>query len=241
MFKIKNIRTGKLENLSSEEFKEKIICETKSQYLSGQVLAERTNIRVEALDILLNELKHLPIQKNIYLVTAIGRINRDKFTRYMILIDGDEYGPGLPDLIFDYVPIYSVEIKDRIKKEGTASPLSHWFRNTMGGGFSFSDIDYLITNPGLDPVLLIEEKFGKSGISSMGYGQLISYKELLTEVIERPNLLLVIFSIEDANLQSQVEYYTCNKNSFLGNNLKNGISKYSTLGVLRDNILKYIE
>lgn len=238
IFTIKNVRNGLIENLNSSQFKSKIINETESTYEDSSVLSERTGLRPESLDSLFNELKDLIVEKDIYLVTALYRINSNKHTRYMILIDGDNYNPKITNLIHDYVPIYSVSINNQKETTGVASKLSHWFRNTMGRGFSFSNIDYLIINKNFDKSILVEEKIGKIGISSLGYGQLISYKELITDVIKEPNLLLFIFSIQDAELDSTVKFYTCNKDSFIGNNLKNKDLRQTTLKNLSNKIKK---
>lgn len=241
MFIVKNVRTGQVEELNSQQFKSKIIKETNCKYENAPVLPERTSLRLEALDLLLEQLKGVLIQRNVFLVTALSRINNNKYTRYMILIDGHECNEKIVDIVFDYIPIYSVIVKDEVKEEGKASELSHWFRNTMGRGFSFSDIDYLIINPNFNKVLLIEEKIGKSGISSLGYGQLISYKELITDVIKVPNLLLLIFSVENANLKSYLSYYTCNKYSFSCNRLLNTSTSNTTIYQLSNRIMNFIK
>jgi len=224
MFTIKNIRNKEYYILTSEEFRDKIIRETGCEFENGYVTEERTGLRPESLNIFIKELskKSFVIQKHIFLVTALRRVNNDKNSRYMILIDGNEYDSRLPSLVHDYVPIYSVTIKGSVNEEGKLSSLSKWFRATMGRAFSFIDIDYLLINRYGNKVALIEEKIGKSGVSSIGYGQLISYEELLKDVLKDPRFLLFIFnSTPNASLNTVVEYYLCDKDSFEENGLRN--------------------
>lgn len=241
MFVIKDVRTGELLRLTSEEFKQKIISETNCKFENGKVLEERTGLRPESLNDFMQVLSSsLVIQKHVFLVTALCRVNCNKETRYMILIDGNEYDDRLSSLIYDYVPIYSVKIEGANDEEGKLSSLSKWFRETMGRAFSFIDIDYLIINQNYTKVALIEEKIGKSGASAIGYGQLISYKELLMDVLKKPLFLLFIFSTSNASLNTVINYYSCNLTSFDGNKLKNVSTKTKSLNDLSQAILKFM-
>ncbi|MDP3012842.1 MAG: hypothetical protein Q8M92_01280 [Candidatus Subteraquimicrobiales bacterium] len=241
MFIIKNIKTGETNELSSQQFKEKIIALTRSRFENSSVLSERTGLRPESLNALLAELNTLIIQKNVFIVTALSRINNDKHSRYLILIDSDKYDDRIADLVFDYIPIYSVKIKDELREEGVLSKLSGWFRATMGRGFSFIDIDYLIIDRDFNKAVLFEEKIGKSGVSSIGYGQLLSYKELISDVIKKQNSLFFVFSIEKANIGDTVSYFKCDKNSFSGNNLINSRTEQKTLRVLSQEIITLLQ
>lgn len=89
MFIVRNLRTGDIQHMSSEELQEKIIQETNGIHEDLPVLPERTGLRLESLDDLFNELTDFIIHKGIYLVTALSRINPNRLTRYMVLIDGE--------------------------------------------------------------------------------------------------------------------------------------------------------
>lgn len=241
MFVIKNVRTGELSRLTSEQFKEKIISETNCKYENGRVLEERTGLRPESLNEFIQVLSNnLIVQKHIFLVTALARVNNIKETRYMLLIDGEDYDYRLSTIIHNYVPVYSVKIEGALDQEGKLSTLSKWFRSTMGRAFSFIDIDYLLININYNKVALIEEKIGKSGAASIGYGQLISYKELLMDVIKNPLFLLFIFSTSNASLNTIISYYNCTISSFDGNRLKNVTTKHIRLNDLSQLIIKFM-
>ena len=210
MFKIKNLRTNNVAIMSREEFKDFIISTTHGVFENTRVLPERTGLRPESLQDLVDSLEEFRIFKGIYIVTVLGRINNNPKTRYMILIDGEHVSQDILKIFADYIPVYTVIVQNEEKIEGHASALSVWFRNTMGRGFSFIDIDYLITN-NYTKVVMIEEKIGKSGISSLGYGQALSYWELVKDVIVNPIDLYFIFSFPDIGV---ISYYKCNINSF---------------------------
>ena len=143
---------------------------------------------------MLGTLRSVILQKNVFLVSALARINSDIKSRYLILIDGEYYSSRLTEIFFNYIPVYSVTISNELKEEGKLGRLSYWFREIMGRGFSFIDIDYLLVDEKYHKVVIIEEKIGNASSQSVGYGQWISYKELITDVIAKPNVLLFIFA-----------------------------------------------
>lgn len=192
MFFLKNYRTNEKFKMNSDEFKNFIINITNSRYENSDVTRERTGLRFSILDRVTKLLSNkTQVLKNIYLVSALSRINNNKSSRYLILIDNIEYDDSILELINDYIPVYLV--KTEKYTSSNASFLSSWFRNNMGRGFSFVDIDYFITNN--RKIVLLEEKATPN--SNLGYGQLISYKELILDVLSLEAILIIANIIDD--------------------------------------------
>ena len=177
--RIKNVRTGEVFDFSDVEFRDFILKETKCSYNPSSVAPERTGRRFHKLKpLILRVQDSVNIDMNIYIITAVSRINNDPNSRYMIIIDG-EVSNGVLKLFKDNVPVIQY-IRD-IESEEFASTISKWFRSYMGRNFSFIDADYILSNTARDKALIIEEKNYSS--AGLGYGQQISYCELLTDII----------------------------------------------------------
>lgn len=186
MFKIYNYRTGITQDLTSDELKNSIITTTNSVYENTGVLPERSGKRPTLIEPFLNTLTNGVLLKGVFLVTALYRVNRDPNTRYMLVATGDKnqylnllskINPQIPFIHVDcsaFTPIH----------EG--GYLSTWFRNTMGRAFSFIDIDFIFLKA--DKIILIEEK---THIGTLGYGQKMSYDELLRDIFNIPSILCV--------------------------------------------------
>jgi len=191
VFNIEDLRTGIKYNFSSNEFRDFLIQKTKSVYENLSVTQERTNQRFPILTDLCRINHNISIQNGLFLVTALSRINNDKNTRYVLLIDGLEYSDNILFSIQDYVPVYRVNMTIDSHSESVPSALSKWFRSNMGRGFSFVDIDYFLYKNDYSRVLMIEEK--ASNNATLGYGQRISYYEMMNDVIKFNSKLTVIF------------------------------------------------
>ncbi|MGL4802052.1 MAG: hypothetical protein ACRC18_07275 [Cetobacterium sp.] len=186
MFKIYDYRTRNTHNLTSDELKDVIITTTNSVYENTRVLSERTGKRPTLIEPFLNTLTNGVLLKGVFLVTALSRVNRDPNTRYMLVATGDKdqyldflskINPQIPFIHVDcsaFTPIH----------EG--GYLSTWFRNTMGRAFSFIDIDFIFLKA--NKIILIEEK---THIGELGYGQEMSYNELLRDIFNVPSTLCV--------------------------------------------------
>jgi hypothetical protein len=242
MFEVTNLRTGETLALTSSQFKEKIILETRCTFEDSYVLRERTGLRPQHIHRLIRDLApHYYILSNVFIVTALSRINNDYNTRYMILIDGGEINIEILDVLRDYVPIYHVDIQNQMRVIGHNSELSTWFRNTMGRGFSFIDIDYLIFNPDSNSLVMIEEKVDTTSVSSIGYGQRLSYMELLSDIFNRNSTLIFVFSTTSTVVSTKVSYYICNQDSFRSRNFVNFSTREGELSTLYTIIREIIE
>jgi len=185
-FDIEDIRIGKkAKGLTGKQFNEQILRITKARYENRYVLLERTGERPKIISYYLNNIDSLVIHSNVFLVSAGRRLNSDKRTRYLILIDDERYDRRITEMVYDYVPIYAVKVEGMKRESEKASPLSKWFGQTMGRGFSFIDIDYIITNKECSKVVVVEEKVKEELKREYAYGQLLSYQELLTDVINK--------------------------------------------------------
>ena len=189
MHKLRDIRTKEIHLFSDEELRDFIIKKTKCQYEDKAVLSERTGMRYNQLKSMVKEVSlKYHLVSNLFIVTAVGRVNSDKKTRYLLISNGaiDE---SILEMVNPCVPIFVFE-KPEGESDEYASYISKWFRGTMGRAFSFIDIDYLIFDKSTDLALLIEEK--DSQFVKMGYGQEISYAEMLEDVLTVDAQLLVI-------------------------------------------------
>lgn len=209
---MKNIRDGQTRLWSSEQFRRNILYVTKSQFINKQVLRERTGLRPTALEEIMNQLnEEIIVIKDIFVVSAIYRINKDPQTRYLLLIDGSlgvKEEEIIRQIVPEYISIWSVNVTEETAGENVEHGyLSKWFRTNMGAGFSFIDIDYLLYNSATHKTLLIEEK--NHGQYTVGYGQLLSYEELLRDIIQVPANLLFLY-IHDQHY----EYFRCNIDTF---------------------------
>lgn len=211
-FVVKNVRTGsKPEVLTSQQLKQRILHITRAKYEVGNVLQERTGERPKVISNYLKNSDSLIVHDNVFLVSAVARLNNDKKTRYLILIDGEKYSQRITEIVHDYIPIYSIKIEGAKREPGKASLLSKWFRKTMGKGFSFIDIDYLITNQKSNKVVIVEEKIGKEKLEEKyNYGQLRSYQELLNDVINKDAKLYFAFV-----LGRFIKYKECYQNTHI--------------------------
>ncbi|MCK8825197.1 hypothetical protein [Fuchsiella alkaliacetigena] len=194
-FKRKDLRSGQTKILNGKEMKKSIIKQTRSKYDHQRPKDEYTGLRSPQLDKLLNQLdsETYAVYKEVFLVSALYKVNNNPQTRYLILIDGiqDSY-TEITNLIENHIPIWALEIIDRKSRSKTeCSNLSQWFRENMGRAFSFVDMDYLLHNKKEDTVLLIEEK--NSSNYKVGYGQLLSYEEMAVDAIIKPTKLLFLY------------------------------------------------
>ncbi|ADL08316.1 hypothetical protein [Thermosediminibacter oceani] len=78
-----------------------------------------------------------------------------------------------------------------------SSPFSKFFRENLGAGFSMTDIDFLLPNS-----IFIEEKTfskesGDNVYGYIGYGQCLSFNELLEDVFKEHCKILIIFTKEE--------------------------------------------
>ena len=197
MFKIYNYRDKKTLELSDTELRNYILKLTHCEYEDRPVTPERTGRRPSFLKPFLDNISKGKLLKNIFLVTAISRVNSNKETRYMFISTGnrEDYLIILP-FIKKYVSFIHIDCSNHSSvHEG--GYLSTWFRTNMGRAFSFVDIDFLILKK--EDIFLIEEKTN-NGI--LGYGQKISYMELMTDIFTiPPTLCLAYCSPESCDLK----------------------------------------
>lgn len=192
-FNLKDLRNNQQRTISEQQMKELIINKTISRYERGHVTEERTGQRFEELQGLVAMLDY-PVCSNIYIVTAIARVNSNPMNRYLILVDGACEDNSIAELFKEHIPIYSVVIdSDEQRGHGECSILSTWFRQNMGSAFSFSDVDYLIYNRHNRRALILEEKAGSPNTLKIGYGQLLSYGELLNDVMEYDSSIMFVY------------------------------------------------
>lgn len=119
----------------------------------------------------------------------------------MILVDQtNEHNcyEGIKKLLRDNIPAYAIEFTSNNIN------LSQWFRKNMGRAFSFIDLDYLIYKPN-DEVIIVEEK--NSLAARIGYGQLLSLRELATDIFVGDTAILFVY-VDGNTIQS----YLCKKN-----------------------------
>lgn len=187
MFLIYDYRTKKNFEMTSEKLKEMIISTTKSSYEDTAVLPERHGIRPTLIEPFLKELKNGTLFKGIFLVTALARRNNDPNTRYMLIATGNKEGYSeLLPRIKPQIPFFHIDCS-AFKPTHEGGYLSSWFRNNMGRAFSFIDIDFIFLKA--DKIILIEEK---TNIGVMGFGQTLSYNELLRDIFNKKSVLCVI-------------------------------------------------
>lgn len=195
LFKIKNLRdkNDKGVEVASEELENFITETTHSKYDKlTEIKKEGTGKRPSKLKDLLHK-SGLEIYDDFFLVSAVAKVNRDKYTRYMVLSEKDN--EKLPTFFNDYIPVEYVE-----RKGGAVSKLSSWFRNTMSSAFSFVDIDSMIVKG--NKIIIIEEKNSLS--CSVGYGQGLSYQEFCNQVLNRSKYqieMLVVYNESNGNLR----------------------------------------
>lgn len=205
---IKDLRSGEIIELSSEELRQFIIMTTNSTYEDREVRQEHTWQRPTAFNNFFVS-EDYKTYKWIYLVTALERINSDKRTRY-ILFTEYEY-PDLVDYVHEYIPIFYIEHEIAYWE---VSWLSYRFRENMWNWFSFVDIDFLLANE--NKVLIIEEKFFP--YAQIWYWQKISYKELINDVLI--NAYRIIIKPSPDNVLFRIGYYNKENNEikYLGQN-----------------------
>lgn len=191
MFKIYDYKTKTFSLLESEDLKKYIINKTNSTFENKDVIPERTGQRPSYLASILSNLTNGYLIKGLFLVTALERVNPDKETRYLLIATGnlESYEQLLP-YINDYIPFIHIDCSDYTPvHEG--GYLSSWFRSNMGRAFSFIDIDYLIIK---NKIYLIEEKTYNG---TLGYGQKMSYSELMKDIFNIPTILCIVYCTED--------------------------------------------
>ena len=204
MFKIYNYNNQKEFSMSSEELKNYIIEKTNSIYENRTVAPERTGQRPSFLAPFLKELKeNITLLKGIFLITSLSRVNNNKKTRYMLVSTGnkDDYLTLLPYLN-DYISFINIDCSN-YNPVHEGGYLSTWFRQNMGRAFSFIDIDFLIlkksnTNTS---IYLLEEKTNQA---SLGYGQQLSYIELMTDIFTIIPCLCIINTSNSGNYYLKV-------------------------------------
>ncbi|WP_338998922.1 hypothetical protein LC560_02125 [Fusobacterium animalis] len=204
MFKIYNYNNQKEFSMSSEELKNYIIEKTNSIYENRTVAPERTGQRPSFLAPYLEKLKeNITLLKGIFLITSLSRVNNNKKTRYMLVSTGnkDDYLTLLPYLN-DYISFINIDCSN-YNPVHEGGYLSTWFRQNMGRAFSFIDIDFLIlkksnTNTS---IYLLEEKTNQA---SLGYGQQLSYIELMTDIFTIIPCLCIINTSNSGNYYLKV-------------------------------------
>ena len=186
MFKIYNYKNKGFFSLDSTQLRNFIISSTCGKYENLSVTPERTGKRPSFLRPFLKKLSNGILIEGLFFVTAISRVNPDKKTRYMLVSIGNraDYEILLPH-IEEYTSFIHIDCSDYspIHEGGY---LSSWFRENMGKAFSFIDIDYLFLKN--NHLYLIEEK---TYLGILGYGQKMSYQELMMDIFcETPTLIL---------------------------------------------------
>lgn len=215
MFSVHNFRTDSIINMSSSQLKDFIIKTTNSKFENSAVLPERTGLRPAPLRDFILSLEEFEKFKNIYLVTTLSRVNKDPNTRYLLISVNNDVS-----IVKNILPYINTNISfihvNTLDNEDTHEGgfFSSWFRNNMGRAFSFIDIDYLLLNP--NRVFLVEEK---THFAPLGYGQKMSYYELLSDIFNvESRLLLVqdyskdelymkIFKATDISVPQKVQVY----------------------------------
>lgn len=192
MFKIYNYKNNETFDLNDEQLKEFIINTTHSRYENLSVTSERTGKRPSFLKDSFETLLKGTLIEGLFLITALGRVNSDKRTRYMLVSIGDKnsYNALLP-YINDYVPFFHIDCSAYTPTH-EGGYLSSWFRQTMGRAFSFIDIDFLFLKN--ENLFLIEEKTNNA---TLGYGQKMSYSELMTDIFKKTPTLILVSSSKD--------------------------------------------
>lgn len=247
-FRVKNLRSLNTKQFTSDELKKAIIKKTKSVYDRKKVMPERTTKRPSNFEKLIDQFKdNFKIMRNIFIVSALGKYNRDLETRYLILIDGevsDEEREIILSVFNNYVPIMIITTSNDINEDVEHSYLSEWFRKTMGNGFSFVDIDFLIYNYENGSVLLLEEKNTYKKV--VGYGQLLSYEEMLEDVMVQNSILLMFLYSNNTALEyfiyDREKMSSKNRDEFFENNNPGFLIKSQYIGKLNSNnsLINYI-
>ncbi|MCT2094926.1 hypothetical protein M3D73_03990 [Staphylococcus epidermidis] len=195
MFNITNLRSGNTIKMNSEQFKNAIIQSTKCCDTGLNPKSEGTETRPSIIKKIKTEItSSIEFIENIYIVTAIKKYNNNPQTRYLILIDEyilEEHKQILLDIIKDHITIILVENEENDKNTSSVSFLSRWFRENMGNGFSFIDIDFILYSRQTQKPYIIEEKTTNSNLIS--FGQFLSYKELLNDVLKVDCSIIFIF------------------------------------------------
>lgn len=217
-FIVKSLRTNVEREMTSEQLKNQIIRKTESRYDRAAVAIERTGLRPTVMKAVLNSLNdNIYVLKNVFIVSALFRYNNNPQTRYLILVDGlleEAEEKLLLEIVNEYVPIWCVSTnRDATDTDAQYGYLSEWFRSTMGNGFSFIDIDYLIYNEDTNSILLLEEK--ATYTYRIGYGQLLSYEEMLRDVIRINANLMFLYVVDN-----EYKYFVCNRNMLANQNRK---------------------
>ncbi|MBV5221307.1 hypothetical protein [Staphylococcus hominis] len=195
MFNITNLRNGKTMKMDSEQFKKAIIDSTSCYDTGLTPKKEGTETRPSIIKEIKTEITSgIEFIENIYIVTAIKKYNNNPQTRYLILIDEyilEEHKQILLDIIKEHITIILVENEENDKNNSSVSFLSRWFRKNMGTGFSFIDIDFILYSRQTQKAYIIEEKTTNSNL--IGFGQFLSYKELLNDVLKVECSIIFIF------------------------------------------------
>ena len=187
MFRLKDLRNDENFYIDEKSLKNFIINNTNSVFEDLKVKKERTGKRPSPFSDFKDEIKADYIFEKVFLITALKRVNPDKNSRYMLL--SENYNPKLINVLNDYVSAYFI----RNKSEDDLY-LSKFFRNNLGRAFSFIDIDFIFQKG--NNILIVEEKSRIE--STFGYGQLLSYKEFLEDVLKQDlNISFCLLNIEE--------------------------------------------
>lgn len=233
MFRIEDMRTGINYAFNSNEFRDFLILKTNSVFENSAVTQERTNQRFPILTDISSINNDISIQNGLFLVTALSRINSDKRSRYVLLVDGTAVSNNILHNFQEYVPVFRVVIDNDNATELVPSSLSKWFRSNMGRAFSFVDIDYFLFKNNFSRVLMIEEKASYN--ATLGYGQRISYNEMLNDVIRFNSKLTVIF--KDPN-NEVIRSYSLEKTDA---SINYSNIDFESRGALYDYIINYFQ
>lgn len=177
------------------------------------------------------DLPDITLFSDLWLITAIEKINPDPLSRYLLIkecLSREEFFQTDLNLLQPFlkksVPHWLVHLEDdkvmleweetpyeevtedelvnRIIREtgcrlkpgkgkgsAQASPFSRFFRDKMGGGFSLTDIDYLVVKN--DQLAIFEEKsFFSDGGGLVGYGQYLSFAEIHADVLRKSDSVM---------------------------------------------------
>lgn len=227
-----NLRNSKKTEMPEEKLKESIIEKTNCRFENTAVLAERTGIRESELRNYFLQLNDLQITEKIFIVSAVERVNNDKSTRYMVVIDGIDVDGRIIKLFKNHIPVIAVTFSDATNAQGKMSYFSKWFRTNMGRAFSLIDLDFLINKPNDVKTVVVEEKQKAASQFSLGYGQMLSYKEVLEDVLEKPLFLYIAFTPQREDSES-ISFYKYSAGNFL--------AAYGNSKIISKNITEFIK
>lgn len=187
MFNIYDYKNKTTLLLDSPALQKYIFEKTKSHLINKTVTAERTGTRPTFISHYLNTLKNGILLKGIFLVTAVSKINNDVNTRFLLIATGNKYDyEDLIPKLNSQIPFIHIDYS-AFQATHQGGYLSSWFRNEMGAGFSFIDVDFIFLKK--DKVVLIEEK---TFLGTMGYGQNLSYNELLSDIFSVKTIMCLL-------------------------------------------------